>query len=350
MTIFDLQRTAPVFRQFLRAIAGPGLGILCGLCAISGCTGSATSQLDLIRIGYQKTGTLNLVRLRGALAPDMARLGARVEWIGFPAGPQLLEALNAGAIDFGHSGDAPPIIAQAAGVPFVYVAYEPSRPHSEALIVPAGSPLQTLADLKGKRVALNKGSNVHYLLLRSLEFARVPYDQVETVFLSPSDARAAFEGGSVDAWAVWDPYLAEAEMHAGARLLADANSLVANREFHLASRRMARERPEAVRAIVTAIAREGRWAVDHRDEVVAIFATELGLDNLILQRVIGRKEYGIAAMNEDVLTEQQGLADAFFAIHLIPRPIVVREAIVPDLVAEHPAPVDDVSSPHLTKK
>jgi sulfonate transport system substrate-binding protein len=350
MTIFVVQRTRPVLRQFRRVIAGPGLGILCGLCALSGCTGSATSQLDVIRIGYQKTGTLNLVRLRDALAPDLARLGVRVEWIGFPAGPQLLEALNAGAIDFGHTGDAPPILAQAAGVPFVYVAHEPSRPHSEALIVPAGSPLQTLADLKGKRVALNKGSNVHYLLLRALESARVPYDQVHTVFLSPSDARAAFEGGSIDAWAVWDPYLAEAELHAGARLLADASGLVANREFHLASRRLARERPEAVRAIVTAISREGRWAVDHRDEVVAIFATELGLDNLVLQRVIGRKEYGIAAMSDEVLTEQQALADAFYAIHLIPRAIAVREAIVPDLVAEHPGPVDEVSGTHVTKK
>ncbi len=99
-----------------------------------------TTHQDVVRIGYQKTGTLNLVRLRGTLAADLARLGVQIEWIGFPAGPQLLEALNAGALDFGHTGDAPPIMAQAAGVPFVYVAHEPSpgRMKAEAIIVPAG--------------------------------------------------------------------------------------------------------------------------------------------------------------------------------------------------------------------
>ena len=195
-------------RHLRREIATSGLWILCGFLVSPGCSKHTDHPQDVVRIGYQKTGTLNLVRLRGTLAPDLALLGACAEWIGFPAGPQLLEALNAGAIDFGHTGDAPPILAQSAGAPLVYVAHEPSRSHSEAIIVPAGSPLRTIADLKSKRVALNKGSNVHYLLVRALESAGIAYDQVNTVFLSPSDARAAFEGGSVDAWAVWDPYLA----------------------------------------------------------------------------------------------------------------------------------------------
>jgi sulfonate transport system substrate-binding protein len=185
------------------------------------CTQSGDSPSKVVRIGYQKAGTLNLLRLRGQLEPDMERLGMRVEWVGFPAGPQLLEALNAGAIDFGHTGDAPPILAQAAGVSFVYTACEPARAHAEAIVVPDGSPLKSVADLAGKRVALNKGSNVHFLLVRALEAAGVPYDRVEKVYLTPSDSRAAFEGGSVDAWAAWDPYLAEAELNAAARVLAD---------------------------------------------------------------------------------------------------------------------------------
>jgi sulfonate transport system substrate-binding protein len=322
------------------------LTVVCGLVVGNGCSDTRVNQHELVRIGYQKTGTLNLLRLRGSLVPDLARLGMRVEWIGFPAGPQLLEALNAGAIDFGHTGDAPPILAQAAGVPFVYVAHEPSRPHSEAIVVPAGSSLRSLADLKGKRVALNKGSNVHYLLVRALEAAGVPYDQVHKVFLSPSDARAAFEGGSVDAWVVWDPYLAEAEVHAGARLLADGELLVANREFHLASRRLARERPEVPRVIVAALGREGRWARDHRNEVAAILADELGLEKTVLQRVVGRKEYGIAGMTDDVLAEQQRVAEVFHSLHLIPNPIVVREAVVPGLLSDQPGSVDAAAAGH----
>lgn len=160
-----------------------------------GCAGGEGAQAE-VTIGYQKTGSLNLLRLRGGLEPALAKLGVQVKWVGFPAGPQLLEALNAGSIDFGHTGDAPPILAQAAGVPFVYVGYEPARPRAEAILVPAGSPLKSVAELKGKRIALNKGSNVHYLLVRALERAGVRYDEVRTVFLPPADARAAFEGGA----------------------------------------------------------------------------------------------------------------------------------------------------------
>jgi sulfonate transport system substrate-binding protein len=323
------------------------LAMVYGFALAVGCSGTGAVERDVIRIGYQKTGTLNLLRLRGTLGPDLARLGVRAEWIGFPAGPQLLEALNAGAIDFGHTGDTPPILAQAAGVPFVYVGHEPSRPRSEAVIVPAKSPIQTVMDLKGKRVALNKGSNVHYLLVRALEKAGVPYDQVQTVFLSPSDARAAFEGGSVDAWVVWDPYLADAEIHAGARVLTDGTRMVANREFHLASRRLAREHPEVLRVIVAALGREGRWAIDHRDLVVAILADELGLERTVVERAIDRKSYGIAAMSDDVLAEQQQVADAFHSLGLIPNPIVVREAVVPDPLGNRPGSVGESAVHHV---
>jgi sulfonate transport system substrate-binding protein len=327
-----------------RQIATFALSILGGFLVATGCSKTSDRAEAVVRIGYQKTGTLNLIRLRGTLSADLARLGVQVEWIGFPAGPQLLEALNAGAIDFGHAGDAPPILAQAAGVPFVYVANEPPRPLGEAIIVKAGSPLRTVADLKGKRVALNKGSNVHYLLVRAFESAGIPYDQVHTIFLSPSDARAAFEGGSVDAWAVWDPYLAEAEVSIGARLLTNGTGLVTNRDFHLASRRFAGDHPEVVRVIFHALARECRWAVDHRDEVAKVLAAELGLEETVLKRVVGRREYGAAAISDDVLADQQRVADVFLGLGLIPDPIVVREAIVPDLLGNHPGSSDPAIS------
>ena len=129
----------------------------------------------VIGVGYQKYGSLILLKGRGELEGRLASLGFKVQWKEFPSGPPLLEALNAGAIDFGHAGKTPPIFAQAAGVPFVYVAYEPPSPKGEAILVRAGSPLKTLADLRSKRIALNKGSNVHYLLFRALEYC---WDQI----------------------------------------------------------------------------------------------------------------------------------------------------------------------------
>lgn len=199
----------------------------------------ARAASDTLRIGYQKYGTLVLLKAQGTLEKRLAPLGIQVKWAEFPGGPQLLEALNVGSVDFGTTGETPPIFAQAAGADLQYVAYEPPAPKGEAIVVAKDSPLKSVKDLKGKRVALNKGSNVHYLLVKALEKAGLKYEDVQTVFLNPSDARAAFERGSVDAWVIWDPFLAAAEHQLGARQLADGVGLVSNHQFYLASRRYA---------------------------------------------------------------------------------------------------------------
>jgi sulfonate transport system substrate-binding protein len=187
---------------------------------------TARADEKVIRIGYQKYGTLILLKAKGSLEARLKPLGYRVAWAEFPAGPPLLEALNAGAIDFGSVGETPPIFAQAAaGARLTYVAHEPPAPRGEAILVPKDSPIRTVADLKGKKVALNKGSNVHYLLVRALEQAGVGYGEIQPVFLPPADARAAFERGAVDAWVIWDPYQAAAEAATGARTLADGTGL-----------------------------------------------------------------------------------------------------------------------------
>ena len=181
--------------------------------------GASSAPDKVVTIGFQKYGNLILLKGHGGLDGKLAPLGFRVAWKEFPSGPPLLEALNAGAIDFGHAGETPPIFAQAAGVPFVYVAYEPPAPKGEAILVPRNSPINALADLKGKKIALNKGSNVHFLLVRALENAGVKYSEIEPIYLAPADARAAFERGAIDAWVIWDPFQAAAETATGARTL-----------------------------------------------------------------------------------------------------------------------------------
>ena len=282
-----------------------------------------------LRIGYQKYGTLTLLKGRGTLEKRLAEQGVGVKWTEFPAGPVLLEGLNVGSIDFGTVGEAPPIFAQAAGAKLVYVGNEPASPASEAIVVPKGSGLRTLADLKGKKIALNKGSNVHYLLLKALEKAGVAYADIQPVFLPPADARAAFERGSVDAWAIWDPFLAAAEKQLGARVLADGKGLVANYQFYLASRTYAEKNPEILRIVLDEVAKVDDWGRNNPDEVATILSAQTGLSKEVVALAASRYAYGVKPVSVDVIASQQRVADAFSSLKLIPKPIVVKDALLP---------------------
>ena len=282
-----------------------------------------------VRIGYQKYGTLTLLKGRGTLEKRLAGHGVGVKWTEFPAGPVLLEGLNVGSIDFGTVGEAPPIFAQAAGANLVYVGNEPASPASEAIVVPKGSGLRTLADLKGKKIALNKGSNVHYLLLKALEKAGVAYADIQPVFLPPADARAAFERGSVDAWAIWDPFLAAAEKQLGARVLADGKGLVANYQFYLASRTYAEKNPDILRIVLDEVAKVDDWGRNNPEEVATILSAQTGLSKDVVALAASRYAYGVKPVSVDVIASQQRVADAFSSLKLIPKPIVVKDALLP---------------------
>jgi sulfonate transport system substrate-binding protein len=284
---------------------------------------------DSLRIGYQKYGTLILLKARGDLEKRLAPLGIEVKWTEFPAGPQLLEGLNVGSIDFGTVGEAPPIFAQAAGADLVYVANEPPAPASEAIIVPKDSPVRSVADLKGKKVALNKGSNVHYLLVKALQKHGLAYKDVEVVFLPPADARAAFERGSVDAWVIWDPFLAAAEKQIGARIVADGIGTVSNHQFYLASRGYAQRRQEVLEAVIEEIGKLDGWAKQNPKEVSAFLAPVVGLDGPTAELAVSRYSYGVRPIGEGVIVEQQKIADTFFELKLIPKQIRVRDAVWP---------------------
>jgi sulfonate transport system substrate-binding protein len=284
---------------------------------------------NVIRIGYQKYGTLVLLKARGSLEKRLAPLHVEVKWTEFPAGPQLLEGLNVGAIDFGTVGEAPPIFAQAAGADLIYVGNEPAASAAEAILVPKDSPIKTVAELKGKKVALNKGSNVHFLLVKLLEQAGVNYNDIDTIFLTPADARAAFERGSVDAWAIWEPFLAAAQRQTGARILADGNGVVSNHQFFLASRPYASKRADVVVIVLEEVAVVDQWAKTNLKEAAAALQPQIGLDQATLELALSRGGYGVTTVNDAVLAEQQRIADAFYDLKLIPKHINVRDATLP---------------------
>jgi sulfonate transport system substrate-binding protein len=287
---------------------------------------SAQNADNVLRIGYQKYGTLVLLKARGSLEKRLAALHVEVKWTEFPAGPQLLEGLNVGSIDFGTVGEAPPIFAQAAGADLVYVANEPAASAAEAIIVPKDSPIKTVAELKGKKVALNKGANAHFLLVKLLQKAGVNYNDIDTVFLTPADARAAFERGSVDAWAIWEPFLAAAQKQTGARIVADGNGVVSNHQFFLASRSYATKRPDVVSAVLEEVAIVDQWAKTSPKEAAAALVPQIGLDQATLELALSRGGYGVTPVDDAVLAEQQRIADAFYDLKLIPKHINVRDA------------------------
>ncbi|MGF9712061.1 sulfonate ABC transporter substrate-binding protein [Paenibacillus naphthalenovorans] len=290
--------------------------------------GNSGDQAKVIRIGYQKYGTMNFLRAQGVLEERLGKEGVKVEWTEFPGGPQLLEALNVGSIDIGHTGEAPPIFAQAAGAPLVYLAHEPPSPQGEAILVPQGSPIKSVADLKGKKVALNKGSNVHYLLVVLLEKAGLQYKDVETVFLPPADARVAFERGSVDAWVIWDPFLAAAQTATKGTILADGTGVVSNHEFYFASRSFVEKNPDLTAILLEELDKVDEWAKTNLKELTELLSAQLGIDVPSLELASGRREYGVQQISEKVIAEQQRIADTFEKLGLIPKPIQVKDAVL----------------------
>jgi sulfonate transport system substrate-binding protein len=287
----------------------------------------AWAQEKTLRIGFQKYGKLVLLKAKGSLEAKLKSLGYNVTWTEFPGGPQLLEALNVGAIDFGNVGEAPPIFAQAAGAPLIYVAYEPPAPRGEAILVPKDSPLKTVADLKGKKVALNKGSNVHYLLVKALEKAGVAYADIVTVFLTPADARAAFEQGAVDAWVIWDPFQAAAEAATGARTLADGTGIVSNYQFYLGSKTFVDTAPNILKTSLAELSEVDTWARNDLKAVAAQLSPLVGLPVPVLEVALERQSYGIKPLNAQVVREQQQVADTFQALGLIPKKIVIADVV-----------------------
>jgi sulfonate transport system substrate-binding protein len=294
----------------------------------------AGAQGGEVRIGYQKgSASLLVLKGEGALEEKLGPLDYTVTWTEFPSGPPLLEALNAGALDFGATGAPPPIFAQAAGADLIYALASKPSPRTQAILVPTDSPIQTLADLAGKKVAVTKGSSANALLVRALQAGGLKWSDAEAVFLQPADAKAAFEGGSVDAWSIWDPYYALEEHDSSARtLVTDEGVGAANRSFYLASRSFATDHADALKTLADALTETEAWAGAHSEEVAKLIAGETGLDEQVLLNVEKRRIYGIEQITPEIIAEQQSLADLFLDVGLIPQRLDISSATLPSSV------------------
>jgi len=309
-------------RAFLVTSTAFGLGL-----AAASRRASAGAPLKELRIGYQKTSILLAVKARKVLEQRFEPQGVAVSWVEFPFGPPLLEALGVGAIDYGYTGNAPPIFAQAARANIQYVAVIPTRGYGQAIVVPEASPLQTVADLRGRKVGVAKGSSAHDLLVAALESANVPWGDITPVYLAPADAASAFARGAIDAWSIWDPFYAIAELKQKARALPVDPKAVRQNSFFLANGDFIAHYPDAVAAVNQEIASATTWAGEHRDELAALFAQASGVDLTAQQKSVDRAEFSFAALDDAVIAEQQAVADRFHRLGLIPAPIRVRDAV-----------------------
>ena len=295
--------------------------------ALSACAPSPKTAQRIVRIGYQKNGVLLLAEARGRLPGLLAAAGvARVEWALFGAGPPLLEAMRAGAIDVGAVGDTPPIFAQAAGAPIVYAAVQPLTGAGQALVVPRASPIRAVADLKGKRVAFTKGSSAHLFTVLALGGAGLGLADITPVYLSPADAPGAFASGAVDAWTIWDPFLAIVEKTQSARRILDGRGVAPTSAFYIASRRFAEGSPNVLSALLDALAGEAAWGDAHQQEAGAIVQEATGLPADIVATSLRRGPLAVAPLTDTVVKTQQAGADIFYRLGVIPSAVDVRAA------------------------
>jgi aliphatic sulfonates family ABC transporter substrate-binding protein len=286
---------------------------------------STRSTARQLRIGYQEFGLLSLVKLHGALDASLAKGGWQIEWQKYPAGPPIVDALRLGELELAVVGECPPVFAQANDVPLVYLAAEEAAPEREAILVHADSSVASVADLEGKSIALQRGSNVHYLLIRALEEASIDYADVKLLFLAPEAAKSAFERREVDAWAIWDPMLSCVRYNLGARVLRDGAGLTQNVAYYVARRQFADAHPDAAGQFLSHVALAGAWARDNATDVADLLARELGLPRGVLALAL-RNGSRPAPLSRELWLGQQQIADTLHRMQLIPRAIRVAEA------------------------
>jgi sulfonate transport system substrate-binding protein len=287
---------------------------------------SAEASPKEIRIGYQKNGVLVIARQQATLEEHFAPQGIVVKWLEFSSGPPMMEAMNVGSLDYGAVGDSPPIFAQSAGAAIVYAAGQPIT-NGQGILVQSNSPIRTIADLKGKRVGFTKGSSAHNVIVQTLEKAGLSYAEITPVYLTPPDAGPAFANGSIDAWSIWDPYFAIGETKQNGRILVDASEITKTNSFYIANRDFAKSHGPVLQQIIDVTSSTAKWAEAHRDEVAKSLSAITGIPLDIQTVAANRSSFAVGPITDDIVATQQGVADRFFKLGLIPNPVVVRDAV-----------------------
>ncbi|HXR02098.1 MAG TPA: aliphatic sulfonate ABC transporter substrate-binding protein [Pseudomonas sp.] len=291
---------------------------------------AAAEYPQIIRIGYQKGNSLVVLKNRGTLEKALATHNVKVVWQEFAFGPPLVEGINSGDIDIGFVGATPPVFAQAgAGPDVTYVGYSEPYADNYAILVPKESTAKSLADLRGKRIAVAKGSAGQYLLIAALEQANLKLGDVEEAYLGYSEGRAAFERGDVAAWVVPDPRLADTEQSSGARPLITARSLPTQYSFYIAPRPFAKRYPQTLATVLHELDSTEQYAKTHQQEVAQLLSNDTKVPVPVWVQALARQPWGVHfPLTDKVIAAQQQVADTFYRNQLLPKAVHVADAVV----------------------
>ncbi len=274
------------------------------LLAVHPSSGRAGSTLV---VGDQKGGSRALMEAAGVLSD----VPYAIDWKEFAAAAPLMEAMNAGAIDTGVVGDAPFTFAKAAGMHAKAVAAVRQNLAGLAILVRGASPISTVNDLKGKTIATGRGSIGHQLVLALAEKHGWAKDDVKTIFLLPPDAKVAYSSGSVDAWATWEPYVAQEEILFGARRVATAEDLMPGLTYQAASDVAIAGKRALLRDFIDRLSKARAWSLTHTDAYADAWATLVGLDPVIPRLWLSRARITVVPIDESVVADEQKTIDLY---------------------------------------
>ncbi|MCW2791587.1 MAG: transporter substrate-binding protein [Nocardioides sp.] len=312
------------------------VGLVTAALLLAGCGGSATGNEDAVKddgsvdlsqvtliVGDQK-GTSAQALLHAAGLDDT---DYKIQWQEFTSGPPMLEALNAGSIHVGMVGNTPPIFAAASKGTFKMVQAITYTGVGDAIVVPKDSPIQSVADLKGKDVGVAEGSSANYNLLAQLDHAGLEYADVNVQNLQPADALAAFTSGHLDAWAVWDPFTSQAVVDEGARVLADGKKLMNGYNFQVASDAALEDKATkaALQDYLGRITQAQIWAGENQDEWSKVWAEQTGLSPEITLAAAKQRPVTVVPIDQSVIDSEQAMADAFSDNDLLPGTVDVSD-------------------------
>ncbi len=300
-------------------------GFLGALAAAAALPGGAAQARETVRFSYQRSSSILMtLRANGRLDDRLHGLGLDADWAMFT---DVLQPMDAGAVEF-HAdvADAVPVFTQAAGAPLTYYAKENPSPAAEAILVHADSTVRTVAELAGRTVGVSKGSGCHYLLVAALQRAGLSIHDVTVAYLQPPDAGSAFQARTLDAWVIWDPFLAITQHQSPTRVIADGAGLTQYNRYYMVNTDFARRRPEIVQAVFDLLVETGRWLKANPQEAAALLAPLWGgIDPAIVAEASLRRSYDVQPVRPDGLQEEQQIADLFHSAGLIPQKLVVTD-------------------------
>ena len=320
-------------RRVGASAAAAGLLVLTGVtaCSSSGSASPASSPAATSTTSANTVNvsdvTLNIGDQAGSSAEALLtaaglinKLPFKAHWADFTSGPPMLQAMGAGSVDVGGVGDAPPVFAAAGGSQIAVVSATVSDPDSAALLVPKNSPIKTVAQLKGKTIAVAQGSSANYHLLAILTKAGLTIKDVKVDYLQPAEGQAAFASGHVAAWDVWSPFIEQAEVQDGAKVLANGSSVGTTYSFVVASR-AALGNPAKAAAIhdyLQLLDQAYSWVSTNQSSWASTWAKATGLPSAVMTKAVADDKPVPQAITPAVISNEQNVANAFTSAGLIP--------------------------------